>query len=128
MTAYGRSDLCMTVQNGYAAYGTNVAMYVLPHLISSHCIKLTDLSSYCFSNDDPNVKFQLWDADNSQSGTQNIKLHGLQNGVQFCLDSGEGASNGSGVSIQACNNGISNSQWNYSGINKLSINNGTFFF
>ncbi|EIW73070.1 hypothetical protein TREMEDRAFT_19145, partial [Tremella mesenterica DSM 1558] len=95
----GRSDLCVTVQNGYAGIGSAVEL------------------SYCFANNDQFVKNQLWDYTVGQTGL--IKLHG-QN---LCLDAGDNPGNAASLKVWTCYDGLLQQTWNFQTANVLSLPN-----
>ncbi|WRT63598.1 uncharacterized protein IL334_000521 [Kwoniella shivajii] len=74
-------SLCVTVQNGYAAYGTNVAL--------SGC---GDETSF--------TEFQLFSAVGPQRG-----LIQLISDDRYCLDAGDEV-NGGGITLQGCDDSI----------------------
>ncbi|WVQ94005.1 hypothetical protein IAU59_001083 [Kwoniella sp. CBS 9459] len=76
-----REDLCLTVQGGYAAYGTNVEI------------------SGCWPDNATFIEEQLFDVSRPYRGQ--IPLTGKP---YMCLDGGD-LSNGSGVTIEACEDG-----------------------
>ncbi|KAK1921148.1 ricin B lectin domain-containing protein [Papiliotrema laurentii] len=95
----GRNDLCLTVQNGYAGQGTNVAI------------------SSCFSNGDYFLDEQLWDL---PQGTGQVKLH---RHPDLCLDAGINPGDGSkGMKIWTCLD-VPQQQWTFSN-GLLSTTNG----
>lgn len=98
----GRDDLCVTVQNGYAAIGTAVQI------------------SYCFADPSSTAQnFQLFDLpDVGTAG--NVQLHG----TDLCLDAGDDPANASGIKVWTCGDGWLQQTWTFEAANRLSLGNG----
>ena len=97
----GRNDLCLTVQNGYAGRGTRVAI------------------SYCFGEGGSFSDLQSWDVlDNGL-----IQLHGVEYGLQGCVDAGDAPANGSGAKLWDCYAGLLQQNWSSDG-SRFSLGNG----
>ncbi|WWC57839.1 uncharacterized protein I303_100374 [Kwoniella dejecticola CBS 10117] len=83
-------NLCVTVQNGYAAYGTRVAL--------TACSQGSNGDGYL-------DEFQYWSVTGPQRGQ--IKLSSKD---YMCLDAGD-ESNGAGITIEACEDGKDSQIW-----------------
>ncbi|ORY26945.1 hypothetical protein BCR39DRAFT_469795, partial [Naematelia encephala] len=102
----GRDDLCVTVQNGYAAIGTAVQI------------------SYCFADpSSTSQNFQLFDLP-AVGSSGNVQLHG----TNYCLDAGDNPANGSGIKIWTCGDGWLQQTWDFESDKRLSLSNGEWIF
>lgn len=98
----GQNNLCVTVQNGYAAQGAEVAI--------SACMTPSFDNEYTGN-------FELFDL--PAGGKGNVRLHGTNK----CLDAGSNPANGGGLKIWDCYEGLFQQTWDLtSGSIKLSSN------
>lgn len=104
LAAYGRPDLCLTVQNGYAGIGSSVAI------------------SYCFDPSSEFINNQLWDYPAPGSAaTGPIQLHNSGSSTPLCLDFGSNPGNGIGAKVWTCYPGVNQQTFRYRGDDHIAL-------
>ncbi|GFZ44478.1 hypothetical protein JCM24511_02200 [Saitozyma sp. JCM 24511] len=68
--------------------------------------RLTLPSTYCFDNNDPNSKAQLWDVP-AKGATGPVRVIN----TNLCLDAGNNPGNGSGLKVWTCYDGLLQQTW-----------------
>ncbi|RSH84048.1 hypothetical protein EHS25_005293 [Saitozyma podzolica] len=85
---YGRDDLCLSALGGAPQVGSEVEI------------------TYCFDNNDPNSKAQLWDVP-AKGATGPVRIIN----TDLCLDAGNNPGNGSGLKVWTCYDGLIQQTW-----------------
>jgi hypothetical protein len=97
----GNTRQCLTVNNGYAAQGTVVALVG------------------CFAPTDPAINLQLWTVKRDAPGHVQLTLH-----PDLCLDFGTNPASGGDAKVWTCYDGLPQQTFWYTDDNRIAVYNG----